>query len=28
MVDDRLFVTWQERCVPELRWRVVMRVVR
>jgi hypothetical protein len=28
MVDDRLFITWQERCLPETRWRVVMRVVR
>ncbi len=28
MVDDRLFITWQERCAPETRWRVVMRVVR
>jgi hypothetical protein len=28
MVDDRLFITWQERCAPETRWRVVLRVMR
>ncbi|MBL8917537.1 MAG: carboxypeptidase regulatory-like domain-containing protein [Myxococcaceae bacterium] len=28
LVEDVLFVTWQERCSPELRWRVVTRLVR
>ena len=28
LADDRLFITWQERCAPQTRWRVVMRVVR
>lgn len=27
LVDDRLYVTWQERCAPETRWRVAMRVL-
>jgi hypothetical protein len=28
LVEDVLFVTWQERCSPEVRWRVVTRLVR
>lgn len=28
LVEDVLFVTWQERCSPEVQWRVVTRLVR
>lgn len=28
LVNDAVIVTWQERCAPETRWRVVMRLVR
>jgi hypothetical protein len=26
-VEDALIVTWQERCAPEPRWRVAVRVI-
>jgi hypothetical protein len=27
-VEDALIITWQERCAPETRWKVMSRVVR
>jgi hypothetical protein len=27
-VEDALIVTWQERCAPETRWRVMARAIR
>jgi hypothetical protein len=27
-IEDALVVTWQERCAPQTRWRIVTRVIR
>lgn len=27
-IEDALVVTWQERCAPAARWKVVARVIR